>query len=421
MDTIIKKALENLEQSDYSGYFDEMDQLEMPLHLSAVYHRRKKEFMDGLRTVDFIGQLQVLANALLTNKKTATTSSSSYDEFRTDIQLYQYNQEANTSLPLAGKTVDTLKQDTLDKMFAQKRVKEHFEVHQITPQDVSTQLKTLSLLSNGFVIKGTFLCLTSIDQIRSVSPYAHTSRFFSFEDNQGMRTSIVEVVQGNLVEQFQQMIRHIKRNLYLVRDVKTRTEDYQIPEQVFTELLANAFIHANYDPALRNNIKVQLFPDRLEIFNPGSFPKEVDLKHIESLKQSYITNAEIAQVFYLHDWIEVAGKGIKRSQEILRRSRLKAAEFEEGPGYVMVTVYKEKHTPVHEKMQTANQFLDNEDFAGFFEWVDVNGYTKDARFQALKHEFIRGRVDALFLQRLKVLAREIIQEQDGSKSGGSDE
>jgi predicted HTH transcriptional regulator len=270
---------------------------------------------------------------------------SEYDDFMQDVIKYKYNQNSSSSHPLLGKTTDLLQAKALKNLFSQDRVKNHFSAHHIKrDDDVAHKLRALNLITNGYVLKGTFLCLADAGQIRSVSANAHLSKFFVFRDLTGMKTGVAEFVSGNLVQQYEQMVQHIKNNLYLLRDIDTRKEDYEIPEVAFTELVANAFIHRSYENEIITDVKVELYHDRLEITNPGQFPEELNLEFINSNNKSFIFNPEIAQIFYLHRFAETAAKGINRSQKALAAAGLRPAIFEQRNGYVRVVVYKKSRS-----------------------------------------------------------------------------
>jgi predicted HTH transcriptional regulator len=331
------------------------------------------------------------------------TDHSEYDIFLPNLYAFKHNQQADTSLPLAGKTVETLSKKALKKLFAQERVKKHFQIHKVTTRTEADQkLKALNLMSNGLVLKGTFLCLASVEQIRSVSSNAHTSKFFTFDDTEGLRTGITEFVQGNLVEQFEQMIAHIKQNLYLVRDIDSRTEDYQVPEKVFTELLANAFVHRTYANEALYQTKVELYPDRLEIYNAGKFADEIALDKIGEIDNSVVINPEIVQLFFLHSLVETAAKGIRRSQEILRSRQMKPAVFEQKNGYVRVTIWKNKRANSANAAH-ALSLIDEGRIADFFDWAEQQ--RPDPTVALLKSEFILGKTGFDFNERLKLLAK----------------
>jgi predicted HTH transcriptional regulator len=336
--------------------------------------------------------------------------TSEYDDFMKDVQQYRYNQLSTTSMPLIGKTVETLEKKSIKKLLNQQRVKAHLSIHKIKKDDTLQQkLKSLNLMTNGYVLKGTFLCIAGIDQIRSVSNNAHVSKFFVFEDLKGFRTGITEFVSGNLIEQFQQLIAHIKRNLYLLRDIDTRTEDFEIPEKVFTELLANAFVHRSYEPEVITDIKVEIYPDRMEITNPGKFPEQLDLQNLETNYKSFIFNPEIVQVFFLHDLVETAAKGISRSQGLLQGYRLPPALFEQNNGYVRVVIYKTKKTLQSDRLVKAHQLLKNKNITGYFEYMEQE-IGSNATLQLLQSEFINGSSDSMYFERLKLFANNALKQ-----------
>jgi Effector-associated domain 11/Putative ATP-dependent DNA helicase recG C-terminal len=335
--------------------------LDEALHQSGRFHDIRKQIRLGVVSMESasltqnqiqVGVLELLReiedqSEKLTIKKEiksaleAQIDTSEYDIFRKDVQKYEHNQSSSTSTPLIGKTTEQLDKKALKNLFAQPRTQSHLQIHLVKKQATNTdKLKALHLMSNGYVLKGTFLCLSTVEQIRSVSSNAYLSKFFAFADNQGLRTVITEFVSGNLISQFEQMISHIKRNLYLVRNVETRTEDYEIPEIAFTELLANAFIHRNYADHIITDVKVEIYPDRMEITNPGQFSEEIDLERMEQNSKSFIHNPEIVQTFFLHKYAETAAKGIVRSQAALKAMGMLPAVFEQKKGYVKVVLFK---------------------------------------------------------------------------------
>ena len=279
--------------------------------------------------------------AFLRDMEQGFTSATEYDAFLQDVAHYRHNQSSSTSQPLIGKTVEALHKKSLKKLFSQNRTKQYLSFRGIKANaDTAYKLRALNLMTNGYVLKGTFLCLAGTEQIRSVSQNAHLSKFFVFEDIRGMRTAVVEFVSGNLIEQFEQMLEHIKKHLYLHRNIDSRTEDFEIPGLVFTELLANAFIHRTYEPDVLTDVKVEIYPDRMEISNPGRFPADIDLEHIEQNNKSFLFNPEIVQMFFLHNFVETAAKGIARSQETLASHHMTPAVFAQKSNYVNVIIYK---------------------------------------------------------------------------------
>ncbi len=81
-----------------------------------------------------------------------------------------------------------------------------------------------------------------------------------------------EVCEGPVVEALDSAFRAIRRNLRtysLVRGTG-RYDELEIPEEVIREALANAVVHREYGEYFEGqSISVDIYPDRLEINNPG--------------------------------------------------------------------------------------------------------------------------------------------------------
>ena len=84
-------------------------------------------------------------------------------------------------------------------------------------------------------------------------------------------------------------------------------------EVVIRELLANALVHRPY--TTRGDIFIKLYPDYLEIQNPGLLPLGVTPANI--LHTSVIRNRRLAQLFYDLKLMEREGSGYDRMYEVL--------------------------------------------------------------------------------------------------------
>ena len=90
----------------------------------------------------------------------------------------------------------------------------------------------------------------------------------------------------------------------------------QVPvydQRVLRELLVNALVHRPYTQ--RGDIYLNLYPDRLEIINPGLLPLGVTPQNI--LHQSVRRNNELARVFHDLGLMEREGSGYDLLYEIL--------------------------------------------------------------------------------------------------------
>ncbi len=110
-----------------------------------------------------------------------------------------------------------------------------------------------------------------------------------------------------------------------------------IPIEVVRELVANALVHRTY--TTRGDIFINLFPDRLEVHNPGRLPYGVTPQNI--LSQSVRRNEHLSKVFYDLNLMEKEGSGIDLVYELLLKSGKPLPEIEEGDDRVTITVQKQ--------------------------------------------------------------------------------
>ncbi|MCK4514200.1 MAG: putative DNA binding domain-containing protein [Spirochaetaceae bacterium] len=130
------------------------------------------------------------------------------------------------------------------------------------------------------------------------------------------------------------------------RDVPDFRETYELPEGLFRqhipvydqrvvrELLVNALVHRPYTQ--RGDIYLNLYPDRLQIVNPGLLPLGVTPRNI--LHQSVRRNNELARVFHDLSLMEREGSGYDLLYEVLTSQGRPLPEVCEGPDRVEITI-----------------------------------------------------------------------------------
>ncbi len=101
------------------------------------------------------------------------------------------------------------------------------------------------------------------------------------------------------------ILRNIKKSAKIVGT--KREERYEYPEKATRELVANAIIHRDYK-ITETYTQVNLFEDRIEIFNPGSLPPGVTVENIKDAQVS--RNEIIAARLKELDYLEEYGRGI---------------------------------------------------------------------------------------------------------------
>ena len=90
-----------------------------------------------------------------------------------------------------------------------------------------------------------------------------------------------------------------------------RTEIPEIPVDAIREALLNSFCHKDYSSGESN--EVAIYKDRVEIYNPGTFPEGLEPQdYIERVERPVRRNPKIARILYYSKDIESFGTGLKR-------------------------------------------------------------------------------------------------------------
>lgn len=105
-------------------------------------------------------------------------------------------------------------------------------------------------------------------------------------------------------------------------------------EVVVRELLVNALVHRPYTQ--RGDIFLDLYPDRLEMVNPGLLPLGVTPRNI--LHTTVRRNEHLARVFHDLKLMEREGSGYDKIYEVLLSQGRPIPELREGPDRVEVIV-----------------------------------------------------------------------------------
>ena len=109
-----------------------------------------------------------------------------------------------------------------------------------------------------------------------------------------------------------------------------RVETLEIPEEALREALINAMVHRDY--FIQGRVQIDIYPDRLEITNPGKLLfDEKDLGEI-----SIARNPIIFDLAHRLHYVEKIGSGIKRI-----RNLVPDVKFEIGSNWFRV-VFKRK-------------------------------------------------------------------------------
>lgn len=93
-----------------------------------------------------------------------------------------------------------------------------------------------------------------------------------------------------------------------------REELYFFPRVAFRELLLNALIHKDYTQPYP--VQIQIFRDKIDIWNIGEMPKTVQIKDLYQRHPSVPRNPKIADIFFKCGFVESWGRGYFKIKSI---------------------------------------------------------------------------------------------------------
>jgi ATP-dependent DNA helicase RecG len=156
-----------------------------------------------------------------------------------------------------------------------------------------------------------------------------------FQDVSGRDIIQTEEIGGSLSDQIENSFSLIKS--WLVRDLVLKSTKMSgkmiIPAEALREAIINAVVHRKY--SIPGAIKIALYEDRLEIFNPGNFPGLVDINNLGD-GTTYLRNPVIAKIARRLQYMEQLGTGINLIRASCKKSGLKGPVFIESSDSVKV-------------------------------------------------------------------------------------
>ena len=117
---------------------------------------------------------------------------------------------------------------------------------------------------------------------------------------------------------------------------------FEIPEFVIREAIVNAVAHRDYNSSA--SVQVNVFTDRIEIWNPGKLPPQLTIDLLKQPHPSFPHNPLICEPFYLARYIERAGSGTIEMMSLCRKNNLPEPEFSQKMGHFITIIWKDIFT-----------------------------------------------------------------------------
>jgi predicted HTH transcriptional regulator len=110
-----------------------------------------------------------------------------------------------------------------------------------------------------------------------------------------------QTCQGTLFEAIDQAM------YFVLSKIASAPGAYEIPQQAVREAIVNAVAHRDY--SVDASVQVTLWPDRLEVWNPGALPASLSLEQLRRPHVSDPANPLLAEPFYLNTYRAAKGSG----------------------------------------------------------------------------------------------------------------
>lgn len=184
-----------------------------------------------------------------------------------------------------------------------------------------------------------------------------------FRGSSGRNIESTREITGPVPEQISQamdwILPQMQKN-YKLKGAKLKPSAFLLPEVVVREIVINALAHRRYD--IPSPVKIALFDDRLEVYNPGNFVGMIDQFNIGTGISQY-RNPALCRMLRKMGLMEKQGTGVRLIFEECAAANLARPNFIEGADFVKV---------VAGFSQSGHGMISSED--KIVEYVRVHGY-----------------------------------------------
>ena len=165
------------------------------------------------------------------------------------------------------------------------------------------------------------------------------------------KTKILDhtVYDGNIYENYNAATSYLLSHLNTEYVIKSgpREEIPELPERALRESLLNALAHRDYRST--SNIQVNIFQDRVEVWNPGGLVPGLRLKDLGRVSRP--RNLLLFSLMARMDLVEEVGSGIKRIRDAIAEYGLQPPIIETDGDWFSITFRRKGMDEAIEKVQ----------------------------------------------------------------------
>lgn len=241
-----------------------------------------------------------------------------------------------------GYSIDSLDHEDIRRTIKGGVDKERISV-EVLSYDIDHILRNLELIKDDkFINAAVVLYAKNVRPDYSqcmirLARFRGTDKSGDFIDNQRVYGNAFRIISAAL--EFAK--RHLPIASFFEPGKIERIDQPAVPQLALREALVNSIAHRDYTNHSAS-ISLAIFDDRLELWNNGTLPPQLNIAALRRRHESYPRNKKIAAVFYDQGWVEGWGTGTTRMIGYCRENGTPEPEFEEySGGFAVIFRFKE--------------------------------------------------------------------------------
>lgn len=211
---------------------------------------------------------------------------------------------------------------------------------------VDQVLKHLRMIRNGRLVNSALLAFAPDPQLYFPSATIKCAHFHGIQ----VQKPIPDYKEfgGTVFDVADEAVNFVLSKISLSTGTREKSNQvetiYEIPRAVISEAIINAVAHRDYYS--KGSIQVSVFKDRIEVYNPGSLPPELDISDLKEPHSSYPHNPLLAGCMFLTGEIERYGTGTLEIFKLTKQRGLKPPLITLDEGF-KVTIWRPSAEAVH--------------------------------------------------------------------------
>jgi len=224
-----------------------------------------------------------------------------------------------------------------------------------------------------------------------------------------------QVYKGDIFELVMQATQFVMSNIRSMTGVRDKgvevDVEYELPLPAVTEAIVNAVCHRDYTS--NASVQVMLFPNRLEVWNPGQLPFGMTIAKLKAIHSSIPVNPLLAEPMYLNGTIERMGTGTRDIVHKCKELGLKEPEFIQDEFFRSILWRKEieDEKATEKATETTNNLTKNQIL--IIEEIKINPYITSYQIA----QIIGIRDDNVRKNLMQLKSRGIIERVGAAKDG----